>query len=166
MNIEKDKTYEPLELMCTDMMIAHWGKILIPGQEYIGEIKFVPTEIITDYDNYWHYTGLIADSFPWLRKGYDQETLHEVIPGYKSIKEVNQLYTKRIDMPFVSVVCSDGCTNQFCLLSNDEVIALGSDVRDGEPCFSYSVYMVDDYFNYSNIRRDNIIDKLLNESKV
>jgi hypothetical protein len=171
MNIEKDKTYEPLELICTNMMMAHWGEILIPGREYIGEIKFVPTEIITDYDNYWYYNDLVANSIVWLRKGYTPETLHEVMPGYKTIKEFHELYTKRIDMPFVSVKCSDSQTNTFCLLSDSEIFSLGSDIgkggrNEGKPCFSYSVNMVDDYFNYSQIRRDNIIDKLLNESKV
>ena len=150
-------------------MMAHWGDILIPDQEYTGQITYVNTEIITDYDNYWHYTGLIAESFKWLRKGYDETNLHEVMPGYKTTKEVQDLYTKRIDMPFVRVKCSDGQTNQFCLLSDNELYSLGSvkakgGKSEGKPCFSYSVHRVDDYFDYVQTRRDNIINKILNGS--
>jgi len=169
MNLEKTKLGESLTLMCTQPMMAHWGEILIPGQEYIGEIIFKSTEIITDYDNYWHYDGLVADSFKWLRKGYTQETLHEVIPDYKSIKEFHELYSKRVDMPFVKIKCSDSQTNTFCLLSDAEIFSLGSDIgkggrSEGKPCFSYSVNRVDDYFDYSQLRRDNIINKILNGS--
>ena len=166
MNLEKTKLNESLRLMCTRLMMAHWGDILIEGQEYTGEIIFKSTEIITDYDNYWHYTGLIADSFKWLRKGYDETNLHEVMPGYKTNKEVHELYTKRIDMPFVRVKCSDSSTNDFCLLSDSELFSLGSDIgkggrSEGKPCFSYTVYQVDDYFDYVQTRRDNIINKIL-----
>ena len=169
MNLEKTKLGESLTLMCVQPKVAHWGDILIPGQEYTGEIIFQSTEIITDYDNYWHYSGLIANSRVWLRKGYTSETLHEVIPGYKTIKEVQDLYTKRIDMPFVKIKCSDSQTNGFCLLSDAEVFSLGSDIgkggrSEGKPCFAYSVYRVDDYFDYSQLRRDNIINKILNGS--
>jgi hypothetical protein len=169
MNLEKTKLNKSLVLMCVEPMMAHWGHILIVGQEYTGEIVYVNTEIITDYDNYWHYTGLIADSFRWLRKGYDETNLHEVMPGYKTNKEVHDLYTKRIDMPFVRVKCSDGQTNSFCLLSDSELFSLGSDIgkggrSEGKPCFSYSVNKVDDYFDYASMRRDNVLNKILNGS--
>jgi hypothetical protein len=167
MNIEKTKLGESLRLICTKPMVAHWGEILIVGQEYTGEIIYSSTEIITDYDNYWKYTSMIADSFKWLIKGYNETNLHEVISGYKSNKEVKNLYTKRIDMPFIKVKCSDGQTNTFCLLSDAEVFALGSDIgkegrSKGKPCFAYSVSRVDDHFDYIQTRRDNIINKILN----
>lgn len=164
MNINKSKNI--LKLKCINPMVAHWGDILIPGQEYTGEITYVNTEIITDYENYWKYISMISSSFEWLRKGYDETNLPEVIPGYKKTKEVNDLYTKRIDMPFVRVKCSDGQTNQFCLLSDIELFSLGSDIgkggrSEGKLCFSYTVHRVDDYFDYVQTRRDNILNILL-----
>lgn len=160
-----DKLTKSLKLKCTNPMVAHWGDILIPGQEYTGEIAYVNTEIITDYDNYWKYISMISSSWEWLRKGYDETNLPEVMPGYKTTKEVNDLYTKRIDMPFVRVKCSDGQTNQFCLLSDSELFSLGSDIgkrrSEGKPCFSYTVHRVDDYFDYVQTRRDNILNVLL-----
>ena len=169
MNLESTKLNESLRLICTDPMVAHWGDILIVGQEYTGEIIYKSTEIITDYDNYWYYNGLIADSFRWLRKGYTEENIHEVMPGYKNHKEVDGLYTKRVDTPFIKVKCSDGQTHHFCLLSDAEFFALGSDIgkggrSEGKPCFAYTVYQVDDYFDYVQTRRDNIINKILDGS--
>lgn len=169
MNLEKTKLNESLRLICTNPMMAHWGDILIEGQEYTGEITYVNTEIITDYDNYWKYISMISSSLEWLRKGYDETNLHEVMPGYKTTKEVDDLYTKRIDMPFVRVKCSDGQTNQFCLLSDSEIFSLGSDIgkggrSEGKPCFSYTVHRIDDHFDYVQTRRDNILNQILDGS--
>ena len=169
MNIESTKLNESLRLICNQPMVAHWGDILIVGQEYTGDITYVNTEIITDYENYCKYISMISSSLEWLRKGYTQENMHEVMPGYKNHKEVNGLYTKRIDMPFIRVKCSDGQTNQFCLLSDAELFTLGSDIgkggrSEGKPCFSYTVHQVDDYFDYVQTRRDNIINKILDGS--
>lgn len=159
MNITKNT----LTLNCTNPMVAHWGDILIPGQEYTGEITYVNTEIVTDYENYWKYVTMMASSVEWIAKGYTQDTLHEVIPGYKN--NIDSLYTKRIDMPFIRVKCSDNKTNQFCLLSTSELFSLGCDYykvgrNQGKPCFRYTVYLVDDYFDYVVTRRDNILNEL------
>lgn len=156
---------EHITLKCKSPMMAHWGEILIKNRQYTGQIVYVSTEIITDYDNYWKYTGFIAGSLEWIRKGYTEDNLHEVIPGYKSHKEVNELFTKRVDMPFIRIKCSDNQTNQFCLLSDVELFSLGCDKGKngrslGKPCFSYSVHRVDDYFDYTERRRDNVLVKL------
>ena len=154
-----------MKLTCIKPKYAHWGSILIEGQEYEGVIEMRSTEIITDYDNYWKYTTMILESRDWIRKGYDQSNLHEVIPGYKSLSEVNNLYTKRVDMPFITIKCSDNQSNSFCLLTDNEVYDLGADKskdgnNKGKPCFSYTVYRVDDYFDYKPSRRDNILNQL------
>jgi hypothetical protein len=163
MNLPKDITN--IKLICTQPMVAHWGNILIPGQEYIGSIYLRDTEIITDHDNYWKYINLTAGSIGWIRKGYTEDTLHEVIPGYMKSSEINRLYTKKVEMPFIRVKCSDNRHNTFCLLSDAELFELGADKDKGrykgKPCFTYSVYRVDDYFDYASIRRDNILNKIL-----
>ena len=137
-----------LTLICKQPMVAHWGDILITGSEYQGEIFFRDTEIITDYINYWKYIDLILKGSKFY--------LHESIPDYKS-------YTKTVEMPFIRVECSDTQTNSFCLLSDAELFELGADKRwnTGRPCFSYTVHLVDDYFDYTPIRRDNILNKIL-----
>lgn len=169
MNLPGDITH--ITLTCTQPMVAHWGEILIPGHEYTGEIFYKDTEIITDYVNYWKYSDLVIKSMEWIRKGYTEDNLHEVIPGYIKSSEIHRLYTKRVEMPFISVKCSDSQTNSFCLLSDEEVFGLGADkhkhVRGrnmGRPCFTYTVYRVDDYFDYTTIRRENVLNKILDGS--
>jgi hypothetical protein len=156
-----------ITLICTQPMVAHWGDILIPGMEYIGEIFYKDTDIITDYVNYWKYHDLVIKGMEWHNKGYTENTLHEVIPGYMKSSDIIRLYTKRVEMPFISVKCSDTQTNSFCLLSDEEIFRFGADKRPkgrdmGRPCFRYSVHRVDDYFDYVSIRRDNVLNNVLN----
>jgi hypothetical protein len=130
-----------MKLICKKGKIAHWGAILIEGQEYEGDIITKSTEIITDFDNYWKFTEKIATSRDWIRKGYTQETLHEVIPGYKTLSDVNSLYTKKVNIPFIRIKCSDYQHNDFCLLTDKEVYDLGADKNKrgngaGKPAFS------------------------------
>ena len=169
MNLEKTKLGESLTLVCKKSMVAHWGEILITGQEYLGIIVFKSTQIITDYDKYWYYNGLVCSSIDWIRKGYTEKNLHEVIPGYKTSKEFHDLYTKRVDMPYFQCVCSDGQTNSFCLLSDDELYRLGAAKGEGgnslgKPCFGYTVHQIDEYFDYATLRRDNVLNKILDGS--
>jgi hypothetical protein len=51
-----------MKLLCKKGKFAHWGAILIEGQEYEGEIITKSTEIITDFDNYWKFTEVRKDS--------------------------------------------------------------------------------------------------------
>ena len=155
-----------MELECIKEMRAWWGEVFIPGQKYVVcKIETRSTEVITDYDNYWKYTSMIAGSIEWIRKGYTQETLHEVIPGYLDLDEVHKRYAKKVDMPFVNIKGSDGEINSFCLLSDEEVYNLGAvknkdGNKKGEPCFNYTVHMIDDYFDYIQTRRDKILKEL------
>ena len=155
-----------IKVKCISPMAAWWGEVLVVGEEYtLFEIKNILTEIITDYDNYWKYTSMIAGSIEWIRKGYTQEQLPEVIPGYLDMKEVHKRYAKKVDMPFGSVKCSDTQINSFCLLTDDEVYELGAVMNKdgngkGRPGFNYTVYMIDDYFDYVQTRRDKKLNEL------
>ena len=153
------------------------GPQLIPDEIYdVIEIKEVSTRIITDHDNYLKYTDLIIRSMEWLKRGYTTETLPEVIPDYITFEEVNKRFTKRIDIPFAFIRCSDNQINKFCLLSDKEVFDLGADIHsprnglcyvsdksgkyEGRPTFTLTVYMIDDYFDYNQIRREKKLNKL------
>lgn len=154
-----------ITLKCHTPISAHWGEILIVGLEYTGEIITKEASVITDYDNYWKYTSMVSQSITWIRKGYDESNLHEVMPGYIKLSEISRLYSKKIEMPFVNVKCSDGGVKDFCLLTDSELYRLGASKGKegkslGKPCFCYSVNRVDDYFDYSAIRRDRKLSDL------
>lgn len=154
-----------MKLTCINIKYAHWGEILRPGKEYEGIVEYKSTEIIIDYDNYWKYTEMIANSREWIKRGYDKSNMHEVMSGYKSYGEVHRLYTKRINMPYFTVKGEDGSRYSFCLLNDSELYNLGAaEGKDGKskgkPCFSYTVHMVDDYFDYTSTRRDLKLNKI------
>ena len=153
-----------MKLICIKQQTAHWGSIFTPGKEYeIKEIVIRSVNIITDYDNYWYYTSLIASSIDWVRKGYTQKNLHEVIPGYKTMSERDRLYTRKIDIPYAVFLTDegDGRTKSFCMLSKEELSSMGaSKSKHNEIAFCYTEYLIDDYFDYKSIRRDKKLNDI------
>lgn len=160
-----------MKLLCIKSRLAHWGTILTEGNEYeVVEEYQKSVEVITNYDEWYKQLGLASGSITWIRKGYTEDNLHEVIPGYMSMSEMNRLYTKRVLMPHFDIRTDEGKTMTFCILSEDEILSLGADVskapnrkKNGRPAFGYSVNLIDEYFNYQPIRRDNKLNNILGE---
>lgn len=158
-----------MKLLCINSRHAHWGSILTEGKWYeVIENVDKEVDIITNYDEWYKQIGLGSQSITWIRKGYTQENLHEVLPGYLPLSEVNRLYTKKVSMPHIIIKTDDLSTISLITLSEKEVFDLGADIdkapnrkRDGRPAFHYSVYLIDDYFDYLPTRRDNKLNELL-----
>ena len=157
-----------MRLRCTHGMMAHWGTIFEEGKEYdvIGIVE-KKVGFVTDYDNYWEKTGLIASSRDWIRKGYTKENLHEVIPGYLTIEEVKRLYIKEVMLPHALIKGDDGQTNSFCLTSYEEFYKMGAAVSEarndnlrGKPAFEFSVRVIDENFDYVQTRRDRRLSEI------
>jgi hypothetical protein len=155
-----------MRLRCTnEKMINHsftGGTIFEEGKEYdvIGIIQR-KVEFITDYDRYWEKTKLIAGAREWIRKGYTKENLHEVIPGYLTIEEVKRLYVKEVMVPHAIIKGDDVHTVAFCLTSYEEFYKMGAAISEarnnhlrGKPAFEHTVRVIDEYFDYVQIRRD------------
>jgi hypothetical protein len=155
-----------MELVCIKDMAAYWGSILTSGKSYKVKNQYEKSiTFITDYDMYWKYVSMIARSITWIRKGYTQETLHEVMPGYLIHSEVMRLYTKSVMAPHFDFATDDNSTESMCVLSDGELISMGADIakggkRKGKASFSYTVHLLDDYFDYQGIRRDNKLNGL------
>ena len=157
-----------MRLRCTHGMFAHWGNIFEEGKEYdVIEIVERKVGFITDYDNYWEKTKLIACSRDWIRKGYTKENLHEVIPGYLTMEEVKRLYIKEVMLPHALIKGDDGQTNSFCLTSNEEFYKMGAAVSEarndnlrGKPAFEFSVSVIDENFDYVQTRRDKRLSEI------
>ena len=157
-----------MRLRCTHGMFAHWGNIFEEGKEYdVIEIVERKVGFITDYDNYWEKTGLIASSRDWIRKGYTKENLHEVMPGYMKMEEVKRLYIKEVMLPHALIKGDDGQTNSFCLTSYEEFYKMGAAVSEarndnlrGKPAFEFSVKVIDENFDYVQTRRDKRLSEI------
>lgn len=157
-----------MRLRCTHGMMAHWGTIFEEGKEY-DVIGIVERKVgfITDYDSYREKTELIARSRDWIAKGYTKENLHEVIPGYITLEEVKQLYTKEVMLPHALIKGDDGQTNSFCLTSYEEFYKMGAAVSKannnhlrGKPAFEYTVRVIDENFDYVQTRRDRRLSEI------
>ena len=88
-------------------------------------------------------------------------TNHEVIPGYITMEEVKRLYIKEEILPHGFIKGDDGHTFSFCLTSYEEFYKMGAAVSKannrnlrGKPAFEYTVRVIDEYFDYVQIRRD------------
>ena len=157
-----------MRLRCVERMFAHWGGIFEEGKEYdVIEIVERKVGFVTDYDRYWEKTRLIASSRDWIKKGYTKENLHEAIPGYLTIEEVKRLYVKEAMVPHAKIKGDDGQTYWFCLAPYEEFYRMGAAVSKaqkshlrGKPAFEYSVNVIDENFDYAQIRRDNKLREL------
>lgn len=156
-----------MRLLCIKSMIAHWGSILTEGKWYDVVREFDrEIEIITNEKEYWKHTSMIASSIDWVRKGYEQADLHKVIPGYKTLSEVHTLYAKKIVVPHFEFKTDDNSIECMCILSDEELFALGADKREegkkneGRPAFGYTIHQIDDYFDYVATRRDRRLKEL------
>lgn len=157
-----------MRLRCIKGMFAHWGTIFEEGKEYdVIEIVERKVGFITDYDRYWEKTKLIAGSRDWIKKGYTKENLHEVMPGYITVEEVKRLYIKEVMLPHALIKGDDGQTNSFCLTPYEEFYRMGATVSKannnhlrGKPAFEFSVRVIDENFDYAQIRRDRKLSEI------
>ena len=150
-------------IRCINEKWAHWGVIFDEGTEYNFEyIEGKNVSIITDYEKYYHYNSLIANSRDWIILGYKQENLHEVIPDYLEHSEIMKRYTIKVELPFIKVKGDDGNNYSLCTLTKEEILSL-YDVainKDGKIAFNYSTYLVEEYFDFKEISRDKKLKEL------
>lgn len=136
-----------MRLRCIGRMAAHWGSIFEIGNEYdVVDIVNRSVTIITNYESYWEKMKLIASS---------RDLVKEEIPGYISMGEIERLYTKKLDLPHALIKGDDNQTHHFCLSSYEEFYQMGASVKvSGRPAFQYTVYLIDEYFDYTVERRE------------
>jgi len=146
-----------MELKCKKNEDVYWGSLLTEGRYYkVVETRKYITTLITDYDNYMKYTKLIAGAIDWIRKGYEQDKLHEVIPGYLTIKERDALYTKEVEILKLIVNTDDGNSGSYCATTKQELLD-----KYGSCKFDTSIYFVEDYFDTTAELREAAINKIV-----
>lgn len=147
-----------MELYCLKSRVTLGGDIFTKGKWYeIIRMYDNEVEVITNYDEWYKQIWKIY-------QGVD-------LAGIESIES---LYKKKITIPFIDIrteiPLSDSLDQMsLCVLSDKEVLNMGADIskdnnysRGGRPAFCSLVYMVDDYFDYTFMRRDNKLNNLIN----
>jgi hypothetical protein len=91
-----------------------------------------------------------------------RDLVKEEIPGYISMGEIERLYTKKLDLPHALIKGDDNQTHHFCLSSYEEFYQMGAAVKGsgGRPTFQYTVYLIDEYFDYRSIRREEKLKEI------
>jgi len=140
-------------IRCINGKWAHWGIIFDEEKEYNFEyIEDKNVSIITDYEKYYHYISIIASSVDWIRQGYKQENLHEVIPDFLQHNEIMERYTTKVKLPFIQVRGDDGNNYSLCTLTKEEILSL-YDVainKDGKIALDIILVMVIDLLEQKN----------------
>lgn len=152
-----------MKIKCINEKWTHWGTIFEEGKEYNFEyIEDKNISIITDYKNYYHYISVSVGSIDWIRQGYTQEKLNEVIPDYLEHSEIMRRYTMKVKLPFIQVRGDDGNNYSLCTLTKEEILSL-YDVainKDGKIAFNYSTHLVNEFFDFKEISRDGKLKEL------
>lgn len=156
------------ELLCIKSIVYHWGTIFECGKYYkIVRIFEKDTRVITNNDKYWECTRVTSRTLKYFQQGYTEDNIHEVMPGYIKISERDRLYTKYIPATYFEFKSESGASYQFCALTDDELYALGAD-KNRDPnhnsynrhYFTYSIYMLDEYFETKQFIRENKLKDL------
>jgi hypothetical protein len=152
-----------MKLICIKENYAHWGGIFTVGSKYEGTIiEHYYYTIVTDNEKYWHHNSLSIESRHWISKGYTQETLHEVIPGYLIYSEVMRRYTIKVNIPTLRVTGDDKKIYTFSLMTKQEILNEWNVevTKQDEIAFTTSVKMTEDYFITESQIRENKLNKL------
>ena len=150
-----------MELRCTKSYGAYWGIFYQESRVYqvIDESTYERSLIINEKE-YWDKTRLVADFKKYehyLKSGeYTHETLHEVIPGYESLRTINKKYTIRVNIPYYIIAGEGTNKGQFCSLSKNEIIE-----KFGSCTFDTSELLAEDYFDMIPIYRERKLNQLL-----
>ena len=154
-----------MELRCTQTYGAYWGgdwRIFYKeGQFYqvIYETTYERTLIINEKE-YWDKTRLVADFKKYehyLKSGeYTHETLHEVIPGYESLRTINEKYTIRVNLPYYTIGGEEREKHSFISISKNEIIQ-----KFGSCTFDTTELLAEDYFDMIPIYRERKLNQLL-----
>jgi hypothetical protein len=150
-----------LELRCTQTYGAHWGIFYQEGRVYqvIDETTYEITLIINEKE-YWDKTRLVADFKKYehyLKSGeYTHETLHEVIPGYESLRTIKEKYTIRVNLPYYTIGGEGREKHSFISISKNEIIQ-----KFGSCEFNTTELLAEDYFDMIPIYREQKLNQLL-----
>ena len=150
-----------MELRCTQTYGAYWGIFYQEGRVYqvIDETTYERTLIINEKE-YWDKARLVADFKKYehyLKSGeYTHETLYKVIPGYESLRTINEKYTIRVNLPYYTIGGEGREKYSFISISKNEIIQ-----KFGSCKFDTTEKLAEDYFDMIPIYREQKLTQLL-----
>ena len=158
-----------MEIKCIKTMEPYWGITFEEGKYYkILKIENRNVEVTLDYEKYFHYCSKVASSVDWIRKGYTEENLHEVIPDYMPYKEMRERFVKTISIPYVYIKGDNGDTESFYIMSDEDIMkkynldekSISTGRREGRLHFQTTEDAIDEYFEWPEFIREEKLNGL------
>lgn len=144
-----------MKLLCLKRIEPYWGVAFEDGKIYESDNFFTQsTTLIIDEENFWKHNELIIKSKNFTQ--HTQETLHKVIPGYLTRKQIVEKYCEAFESKFLVIKGDDGFNSSFCLSTKEELLE-----NYGSYKFLLTVKLLEDFFiplaNYRQKRIDEIM---------
>jgi hypothetical protein len=147
-----------MDLFCIKENRDRTGKYLTHGKWYpINSRTNIPTHLISDPSTYWNQVNMVRQAKDWVAKGYAYDELHKIIPGFKTIQQIDKEFTTYTFMESVVVIGDDGWKYYFIELTRQELVR-----KYGSCEFVEGVDFMEDYFITKENYRDDKINELLN----
>ena len=153
-----------MKLICIKPYVTHWGSILTVGKEY--EFKSYDgsklVQIIADEKMY--YKSLT--DFLKFAEGKDIEDLRKDTDEFDRLEKESSKYVIRVELEMIYTKCDDGKTMSFYTQTNKQIMNKFNLTEkclneDGKISFGHTMHSIDEYFDYSHIRRLEKLNKLL-----
>jgi hypothetical protein len=143
-----------MKLRCIKSMAAHWGVIFEYDKYYDYSICEKKVTFVTNF-KVWNnsLSEIVQNGFEIMKlKNKDTDTTW-LVNKNKVLEKIKKECEKTLSLPHAVIKSDDRDTvHYFLTLSNNELFQLGA---DGEkPYFVYSVYRIDEYFDFKSERRD------------
>jgi hypothetical protein len=150
-------------MKCIQNMVAHWGCMFTEGKDYtIKEIVETETGIYSDSVKYFELISIGLKRSHEI--GHHQNQTPEQIDQHKEnnivFKEAYEKYKTQINLKFAIIEDNFGSTHRFCL-TNLEKIKKKYNFTE-EIGFECTINIIDEYFDYTPIRREKKLKRLIN----
>jgi hypothetical protein len=156
-------------LRCKNPIVYYWGVQFEVGKIYqISESLEGEVSVITEYDNYWEMNRIMSMSGEYLRKGIeDPFEIEKNLPGYIEALSCfkNKNFTKKIKLPFVSIMSETNYQHFFCNLTTEKISEKYNIDLDPNYLIPFvnSVNIIYDNFDYiCDIRNEQLNDLGIN----
>jgi hypothetical protein len=146
-----------MDLLCIKTSGANWGIFFTQSKWYpIHSRTNVHLNIITNPVTYWNQINMVSEAKDWVKKGYAYDELHKIIPGFKTLEQIDKEYTTRTLLPHIVILGDEGYKHFFLELTKEEMLD-----KYGSIEFTQSVDFLEDNFITRQDFRDDIIGDIL-----
>lgn len=156
-----------MKLMCIKPYVAHWGSILTSGKEYeFGEKKLKKVQIHTDDEMYYKLIRELVHMGKEIRLKNLDELSDELKDSFQMLNKETDKYVTYIDIDVIETISDDNMSEYFYTQTPSQIIKKYELTdkclnKSGDISFGHTMHSIDEYFDYSHIRRLEKLNNIL-----